>query len=72
MKVDTELLRAEIVAALAEVEAAEAALEDVLRDLRGGPRAEKVRVTEAVETAFDRLRKGRAALAKLRERLEAV
>lgn len=55
--------------ALAEVTAAEAALATVLSELRAGVRAEKVAVSDTVEKAFTRLRKGREALSKLREDL---
>jgi hypothetical protein len=58
-------------AALAEVTAAEAALAELLQDLRAGVRAEKVKVSEAVETAFERLRRSRVALSELREQLAA-
>jgi hypothetical protein len=61
----------QIDAALAEVTAAESALELVLRELNAGVRAEKVKVSEVVESAFTRLRNGRIALSKLREDLVA-
>lgn len=60
----------QIDAALAEVTAAEEALEVLLRDLRAGVRAEKVTVSEAVEKAFTRLRNSRIALSSLRELLD--
>jgi hypothetical protein len=53
--------------AVTEVTAAEQALESVLSELRAGARAEKVKITETVEHAFERLRASRIALAKLRE-----
>jgi hypothetical protein len=53
--------------AVTEVTAAEQALESVLRELRTGARAEKVKITETVERAFERLRASRIALATLRE-----
>lgn len=53
--------------AVTEVTAAEEALESVLSELRAGARAEKVKITETVERAFERLRASRIALAKLRE-----
>lgn len=59
----------QIDAALAEVTAAEQALELVLRELRAGVRAEKVTVSEAVENAFTRLRNSRMTLSKLRGEL---
>ena len=55
--------------ALAEVTAAESALATVLSELRAGVRAEKVAVSDTVEKAFTRLRKGREALSKLREEI---
>jgi hypothetical protein len=59
----------QIDAALVEVTAAEGALEALLRDLNAGIRAEKVKVSEAVEGAFTRLRNSRMTLSKLREEL---
>lgn len=59
----------QIDAAIAEVTAAEAALDMVLRELRSGVRAEKVTVSETVERAFARLRKSRETLSQLREAL---
>src|SRR5690349_9669726 len=59
--------RTKIDTALAEVEAAEGALAKLLEDLRGAPRAEKVKVTEVIETAFSRLRAAREELARLRD-----
>lgn len=56
--------------ALSEVALAEAALESALRELRSGPRAEKVTVSSAVEDAFSRVRAARAALAALRDQLD--
>ena len=56
-------------AALDDVTAAEHALDAALCELRAGIRAEKVKITEAVEDAFSRLRTTRAALASLRERI---
>lgn len=67
----SQVLREKLEAALTEVTAAEQALDDVLRQLRSGVRAEKVTVTAAVESAFSRLRNSRAALAALREIVEA-
>lgn len=63
-------LRDQLDAALTEVTAAEQALDEILRQLRAGIRAEKVTITAAVESAFSRLRNSRAALAKLRETVE--
>lgn len=63
-------LRERLDAALTEVTAAEQALDEVLRQLRSGARAEKVTITAAVEGAFSRLRNSRAELAKLRELVE--
>ncbi len=60
-------LREKLDAALQEVTAAEAALEGLLRELQVAPRAEKVTVTQIVETAFRRLRTAREQLAKLHE-----
>ena len=54
-------------AAISEVSAAETALETALDALRGGVRAEKVKVTDVVESAFTRLRKAHGELAKLQE-----
>ncbi len=65
-------LRAKFEAALAEVTAAESLLESVLRELRAGPRAEKVTVSTTVENAFVRLRAARATLAELSEQIEDV
>jgi uncharacterized protein involved in exopolysaccharide biosynthesis len=62
-------LHAELDAALAEVSAAEQALDAVLRELRAGVRAEKVTITAGVEAAFARVRSSRAALANVRELL---
>ena len=61
----------QIDAALTEVTAAESALEGLLRDLNAGIRAEKVKVSEAVENAFTRLRNSRITLSNLREELVA-
>jgi hypothetical protein len=60
-------IREKLDIALSEVTAAENALEGVLRELRAGVRAEKVTITTTVEGAFDRLRKSRAELARLKE-----
>jgi chromosome segregation ATPase len=62
-----EELRIRVDAALTEVEAAEAALEGLLADLKSGPRAEKVTITAVLETAFTRLRTAREELAKLQK-----
>jgi hypothetical protein len=62
-----EELREKLDAALAEVTAAEKTLEGLLRDLQVAPRAEKVTITQIVETAFRRLRTAREQLAKLHE-----
>ncbi|HVJ90029.1 MAG TPA: hypothetical protein VM580_09505 [Labilithrix sp.] len=70
--VPSKVLRKELEAALAEVSAAEQALDAVLSELRTGVRAEKVTVTAAIEDAFTRLRNSRAALAKLRELVDEV
>lgn len=59
----------QIDAALAEVTEAEASLEVLLGGLQGGPRAEKVSVSEVVSEAFVRLRAARLTLSKLREEL---
>ena len=69
-EIDTKALREELDAATAEVAAAEEALADILGQLRAGVRAEKVTVTTAVESAFTRLRAGRGALARLRDRID--
>lgn len=61
----SDLVRKEVDAALAEVDAAERSLGTLLKDLRGGPRAEKVTITAALETAFIRLRTARATLSKV-------
>lgn len=63
-------IKEQIDAALAEVTAAETALEGLLRELNAGIRAEKVKVSEAVESAFTRLRNGRITLSKLREQVD--
>jgi hypothetical protein len=60
-------LREKLDGALTEVGAAEEALDELLKNLRSAPRAEKVTVTEVVETAFARLKTARAELAKMRE-----
>jgi hypothetical protein len=65
MKQDKKVMRETLASALAEVAAAEVSLETLLRQLRVGPRAEKVGVTAAVEAAFSRLRVARTELAKL-------
>lgn len=67
--ISNQTITQELDAALAEVTEAEAALDVVLRELRAGVRAEKVRVSEAVENAFTRLRNSRTTLSRLRERL---
>lgn len=69
-KTSSDTLRAELDAALAEVTMAEEALDAVLRQLRATARAEKVTISEAVESAFTRLRSARTALAKLRGLVE--
>ena len=56
--------------ALTEVAAAEDALDAVLQELRTRVRAEKVTITPAVEEAFARLRRARAALEELRALVE--
>jgi hypothetical protein len=58
-------LREKLSAALTEVSAAEGSLEELLRNLRAAPRAEKVTVTTAIEAAFARLRSARETLKKL-------
>ncbi len=60
-------LQSKVDAAIAEVTAAEGALDGVLRELRAGARAEKVTVSSGVEQAFVRLRAARAELARLRD-----
>jgi hypothetical protein len=60
-------LREKLDGALTEVTAAEEALDELLKNLRSAPRAEKVTVTEVVETAFARLKTARAELAKMHE-----
>lgn len=65
-KTTSDTLRSELDAALTEVTKAEDALAAVLRELRTSARAEKVTISEAVESAFARLRSARTALAKLR------
>ncbi len=62
-----QALRDTLAEALSEVEAAEHALDGLLRELRVAPRAEKVTVTTVVEAAFARLRRARTRLAKLHE-----
>jgi hypothetical protein len=56
-------------AAVAEVAAAEAELADVLKTLQRMLRADKIAVTEKIETALLRLRGKREELAKLRDDL---
>lgn len=68
-KLTEQSIAEQIDAALVEVTEAEAALDVVLRELRAGVRAEKIRVSEAVDNAFTRLRNGRLTLSRLRERL---
>jgi hypothetical protein len=63
---DENRLRKELDAALAEVAAAEEALDAVLRALGAGVRAEKIAVTETVHAAFVRLQKARAAMGSAR------
>lgn len=70
MTAPVALLRRELAAALSEMTAAETSLEEALGQLRGGVRAEKVTISAAVETAFERVRTARAELAKLREKLD--
>jgi hypothetical protein len=60
-------LRKELDAALAEVSAAEQALDIALREIRAGVRSEKVTISTAIEGALTRLRNGRAALAKVQQ-----
>jgi hypothetical protein len=67
MDQNKQAVRATLDAAVAEVAAAEASLEALLRELRVAPRSEKVGVTAGVEAAFDRLRTARAELVKLVE-----
>jgi len=61
------VVKAEVDAALGEVETAAHALETLLKELQIAPRAEKVQVSTAIETAFTRLRSARDALAKLHD-----
>lgn len=68
-KLTEQSIAKQIDAALVEVTEAEAALDIVLRELRAGVRAEKIRVSDAVDNAFTRLRNGRLTLSRLRERL---
>jgi len=65
-----QAVRDTVAEALSEVEAAEEALDGLLRDLRAAPRAEKVTVTTVLEAAFGRLRHARARLAKLHDLVE--
>ena len=58
--------------ALAEVSAAEESLERALRELNSAPRADKVVVTDAVRSAFTRLRTAHEALASLRAAVDAT
>lgn len=67
--IPSAVVRERLEAALSEVTAAEEALELVLQELRGGPRAEKVQISTVVETAFARVRAAREELAKLREQV---
>jgi hypothetical protein len=58
-------------AAVAEVAAAEAQLAIVLKELQRMLRADKIAVTEKIESALAQLRKKREELAKLRDDLAA-
>lgn len=55
-------IRSKLEDARSDVEQAEARLEGVLAELRVAPRAEKVRVSRAIEEALERLRNARAKL----------
>jgi len=70
--VTTPKVREKVDAALGEVTAAEESLERALRDLTSAPRADKVVVTDVVRSAFVRLQSARAALASLREAVDAT
>jgi len=65
----TPSLREQFDLALAEVAAAEEALDGLLRDLRVSARAEKTTISRAVQEAFTRLRKARAVFASVREQM---
>ena len=71
MTLDPVAFREKIDIALGEVEAAETALSALLLELRRAPRAEKVTVTEVVESAFTRLRTAREELARLHDLVAA-
>jgi hypothetical protein len=58
-------LRARIETATREMARAESELTRVLREMRGGPRAEKTTVTAVVETALDKLKAARVTVAEL-------
>ncbi len=67
MSLDPKEISGKIDIALAEVDAAETALAMLLLELRRAPRAEKVTVTEVIESAFARLRAARQELARLHD-----
>lgn len=64
--------RESIAGAMREVTAAEEELSNLLTSLSTSPRAEKVVVTQVVETAFKRLRAAREELAKAQEIVETA
>jgi hypothetical protein len=67
MKASAAELKAALTTALSEVALAEAALETALAALVGGPRAEKVAVTNVVAEAFTRLQVAHHELSKMRD-----
>jgi phage-related tail protein len=63
--------RERIETALREMTEAENELGRVLRELRGGPRAEKTAVSAVVEAALAKLKVARATVADLQKLLDA-
>ena len=66
---DKALIQAKIDKAKARLSRAEEELEVAMRALQGGPRAEKVKVSDLIKDAFDELRAARTDLAGLDELL---
>jgi hypothetical protein len=64
---DKALIQAKIDKARQRLTRAEEELEIAMRALQGGPRAEKVKVSDLIKDAFDELRAARADLAGLDE-----
>jgi hypothetical protein len=66
---ENEELLEEIARANSEIVQTADALQALLRDLEIAPRAEKTTVSCVVNEAFERLRRARARLAQLQERM---